>query len=157
MRSDRGTTALLLTGPTTLLAGALAFQYLGGLYPCEMCLWQRYALVAALMAATTAWALGLSRALLVVAAVAVLVGAGVALFHAGVEQRWWQGFSECTAPAVSGSAADVMGQILAQPLVRCDAIPWSLLGVSMAGWNAIISGLVGGTALWRLGRERRRG
>lgn len=152
MLSDRLTTGLLLAGPAALLGGAIAFQYWGGLYPCEMCLWQRYALVAALVIAGLAWALGRTRALLMLAALAVLAGAAIALFHAGVEQRWWQGFSECTAPAVSGSAADVLGQILAQPLVRCDAIPWSLLGISMAGWNAIISGLIGGAALWRLTR-----
>lgn len=150
LATDRLTAGLLLAGPAALLGGALAFQYVGGLAPCEMCLWQRYALVAALVLAGIAWAAGRMRGLLALAAAAVLAGAAIALFHAGVEQRWWQGLTECTAPPVSGSAAEVLGQILAQPLVRCDAIPWSLLGVSMAGWNAIISGLIGGAALWRL-------
>ena len=149
MRSDRLTTALLLVGPAAVLGGALAFQYIGGLAPCEMCLWQRYALVAALVLALLGWATK-ARALLVLAALAVLAGAGIAVFHAGVEQHWWKGITECAAPMISGTSADIMGQIMAQPLVRCDAIAWSLFGISMAGWNALVSGLIGGIALWRL-------
>lgn len=149
-RSDRSVTALLLLGPTALLGGALAFEYLGGLAPCEMCLWQRWALAAALALALLGWATGHGRAVLALAALAVLGGAGIAVFHVGVEQHWWQGITKCAATLSSGSTADIMGQILAQPLVRCDAIPWSLFGISMAGWNAIVSTLIGGTALWRL-------
>ncbi|OYU15774.1 MAG: disulfide bond formation protein B [Alphaproteobacteria bacterium PA4] len=150
MRSDRLTTALLLAGPAALLGGALGFQYIGHLYPCEMCMWQRWALVTALALALLGWLLRHDRRVLAMAAMAVLVGAGIAGFHAGVEQHWWQGFTTCTAPIVSGQ--DMLAQILAQPLNRCDAIPWSLFGISMAGWNALWSTLIGGTALWRLTR-----
>jgi disulfide bond formation protein DsbB len=146
------TTALLLAGPAALLGGALAFQYIGGLAPCEMCMWQRWALVAALALALLAWATGHARAVQVLAALAVLGGAGIAAFHAGVEQHWWQGFTACTAPLVSGTSAEMLSQILAQPLIRCDAIPWSLFGISMAGWNVVISSLIGGWALWRIRR-----
>ncbi len=148
--ADRLTTALLLLGPAGLLGGALAFEYLGGLPPCEMCLWQRWALAAALALALLGWATDYARAVLALAALAVLGGAGIAVFHVGVEQHWWQGITKCAATLSSGSNADVMGQILAQPLVRCDAIPWSLFGISMAGWNVVVSTLIGGTALWRL-------
>ena len=82
----------------------------------------------------------------------MLVGAAIAAFHAGVEQHWWKGITECAATPVTGSASDILGQILAQPLIRCDAIPWSLLGLSMAGWNMVISAVIGGAALWRLKR-----
>lgn len=149
-KADRFAAGLLLVGPAALLAGAYAFQYVGGLVPCEMCWWQRYALMVALALAALGWVLGRSRALLVLAAVAVLANAGIAIFHAGVEQHWWQGITACAATPAGGSNADIMGQILAQPLVRCDAIPWSLFGLSMAAWNAVISILVGGVALWRL-------
>ena len=152
MRSDRLTTALLLVGPAGLLGGALAFQYLGGLAPCEMCLWQRYALVTALGLALLGWMLGHKRVVLGLAAVAVLGGAGIAAFHAGVEQHWWKGITECAAPMVTGTSAEIMGQIMAQPLVRCDAIAWSLFGTSMAGWNALVSLGFGGLASWRLTR-----
>ena len=150
MRSDRLTTAILLLGPAGLLGGALAFEYIGGLVPCEMCLWQRWALAAALVLALLGWATGHARALLALAALAILCGGGIAIFHVGVEQHWWQGRTKCAASLSSGSATDIMEQILAQPLVRCDAIPWSLFGISMAGWNAMVSILIGGTALWRL-------
>ena len=150
MRSDRLTTAILLLGPAGLLGGALAFEYIGGLVPCEMCLWQRWALAAALVLALLGWATDHARALLALAALAILCGGGIAIFHVGVEQHWWQGITKCAASLSSGSATDIMEQILAQPLVRCDAIPWSLFGISMAGWNAMVSILIGGTALWRL-------
>lgn len=150
MRSDRVVTAVLLTGSTALLAGALGFEYLGGLYPCEMCLWQRWALAVAIGLALLGWAAGHSRALLGLAALAVLAGAGIAVFHVGVEQHWWQGITACAAPMVTGTTAEVIGAMMAQPLVRCDAIAWSLVGISMAGWNALVSGAIGGTALWRL-------
>ncbi len=152
MRSDRPTTALLLVGPAALLGGALAFQYLGGISPCEMCLWQRWALVTALGLALLGWALGHSRSVLRLAALAVLAGAGIAVFHVGVEQHWWQGITSCAAAPITGSTAEVMGQIMAQPLVRCDAIAWSLFGISMAGWNVLVSSVIGGLALWQLTR-----
>jgi disulfide bond formation protein DsbB len=74
--------------------------------------------------------------------------AGIALFHAGVEQKWWQGLTRCTAPPTAGDAASMMAEILAQPLVRCDAIPWQMFGISMAGWNFVISILLVGAAIW---------
>lgn len=152
MRSRAIVDAALLAVPAALLAGALGFQYLGGLAPCEMCLWQRWALLAALAVAAVAWLAGKPRWLLVIAALAVLGNAAIAIFHAGVEQHWWQGLTACTAPPLTGSTADIMGQIMAQPLVRCDAIAWSLWGLSMAGWNALISLALGVWALWTLRR-----
>jgi disulfide bond formation protein DsbB len=152
MHSDRhrAAAALLVAGPLALLGVAYAFEHLGGLVPCEMCWWQRYALMAALALALLGWMLGRARALLALSALAVLAGAGIAVFHVGVEQHWWQGITACAAMPAGGSNADIMGQILAQPVVRCDAIPWSLFGVSMAGWNALVSAMIGGVALWRL-------
>jgi disulfide bond formation protein DsbB len=152
MRSDgaRGAGLLLLLGPSALLAGAYGFQYIGGLIPCEMCWWQRYALMVALALAALGWLLGRNRAVFVLAALAVIANACIAIFHAGVEQHWWQGITACAAAPAGGSNADIMASILAQPMVRCDAIPWSLFGLSMAAWNALISLAIGGLALWRL-------
>ncbi len=141
---------LLLLGPSALLGGALAFEYIGGLYPCEMCLWQRWALVAALALALLGWALGHARAVLALSALAVLVGAGIAGFHVGVEQQWWKGITECAATPIGGSTADILGAVLAAPIVRCDAIAWSLFGISMARWNLVFSSLIGAVALWKL-------
>jgi disulfide bond formation protein DsbB len=80
--------------------------------------------------------------------------AGIALFHAGVEQKWWQGLTRCTAPPVAGDAKSMMADILAQPLVRCDAIPWQMFGISMAGWNFIVSLILVGAATWLMLKPR---
>jgi disulfide bond formation protein DsbB len=75
--------------------------------------------------------------------------AGLGLFHAGVEQGWWEGPTQCAATA--SAEGDLLGNILAAPLVRCDQIPWSLFGLSMAGWNALWSATAAIVALlwWR--------
>jgi disulfide bond formation protein DsbB len=149
MRSEVVPAGIVLAGGLGLLGGALAFEHIGGLVPCEMCMWQRWALAAALVLATLGlflkqpWLVGL-------AALAVLAGAGIAAFHAGVEQKWWEGITACAASPMGGSTADIIGAVLTAPIVRCDAIPWSMFGLSMAGWNFVISSVIGGYALWRL-------
>ncbi len=155
MQSDRGLiTAVLLLGAAALLGGALAFQYLGGLAPCEMCMWQRWALVSVLGLGLLTWAAGCPRVLVGITAVAVFADTAIAAFHVGVEQHWWKGITECAAAPLTGSSAEMLSQILAQPLIRCDAIAWSLFGVSMAGWNALVSAAIGGWTLWRLQKAK---
>jgi disulfide bond formation protein DsbB len=159
MRSETAGAGVVLAGSLALLAGAFGFEHLGGLAPCEMCWWQRWALIAAAFLAADALAIGrvaarrpaLRRVASLgswVALLALAANAGIALFHAGVEQRWWQGLTRCTAPPVAGDMAAMMADILAQPLVRCDSIPWQMFGISMAGWNMIASTLMIGVALW---------
>jgi disulfide bond formation protein DsbB len=136
------TIALLL--PLALLAGAFGSQYFGGLYPCEMCWWQRYAHIAALAIAALAFTApapsSRSRALTLLAALAIAVSGGIGVYHAGVEAKIFEGFTVCTATVhPGGSTADLLKQITHAPLVRCDEVQWSFLGISMAGWNAIIS------------------
>ena len=140
--------ALLL--PLALLGGAFGSQYFGGLYPCEMCWWQRYAHLAALVPVALAFTAPAeavrSRALTLLAALAVAVSGGIGVYHAGVEAGVFEGFTTCTALAsAGGDTADLLRQITHAPLIRCDQVQWSFLGVSMAGWNAIIS--LGGAAL----------
>jgi disulfide bond formation protein DsbB len=147
--------ALLL--PAALLAGAWGFQLIGGYPPCEMCHWQRWPHYAALGLAALAFALaGRARVALIGAAAALIAVSGViGVMHFGVEQHWWQGFTACTAPtAITGAtAAERLSSLLAQPVVRCDAAAWSLFGISMAGYNALISlagaALIGGLLLRR--------
>ena len=142
-RSNRA--ALLLFAVSgSLLLGALGFQHLGGLAPCEMCYWQRYAHVAVVVIAALAM-LTRQRALTLIAILAMAVAAGLGLYHAGVELQWWQGMTACTAPPATGG--NLFEDMLGKPLVRCDQIPWSLFGISMAGWNAIISALAAIVAL----------
>jgi len=138
--------------PNALLWGAIGSQYLGHLVPCEMCMWQRWPHVAAILLALLAIALrgtpSASRGLTVLAGLAILVSGGIGVFHAGVEYHWWQGITRCAAPVLSGSGRDMIAQIMAAPVVRCDEAQWRLWGVSLAGWNAIISLLSGASILW---------
>lgn len=141
---------LLLLGPAALLGGALAFQFIGGLHPCEMCIWQRWPHVVALVLASLALfvAPSVRRLPLGLAAIAVAVTAGIGVYHAGVEQKWWQGPAACTA--TDFGSGDFLTGVLAAPVVQCDQIAWSLAGISMAGYNAIFSGLIAGVALWQI-------
>lgn len=135
---------LALLIPAGLLGGALFSQYIGGLYPCEMCYWQRWPHGAAILLAIIALAspLGVARTRLIVllAALLIAISGAIGVFHAGVELGWWEGITTCTA-----TGARSLQDIMNTPLIRCDQVQWSFLGISMAGWNAIIS--LGGAAL----------
>ena|SRR5690349_19780948 len=132
--------ALLL--PLALLGGALGSQYLGGLHPCEMCYWQRWPHGAAILLAALAFTApaesGRSRTLTLLAAAAIAISGAIGVYHAGVEAKIFEGFTQCTALA-KGSTADLLKQITHAPLVRCDEVQFRFLGISMAGWNAILS------------------
>jgi disulfide bond formation protein DsbB len=130
-------------GSAALLLGAWGFQYIGGLAPCKMCIWQRWPHGIAVLAG------GLSVVSLPLAA------AGIAIFHSGVERSLWEGPTTCTSTNDLGalSPQQLLDQIMAAPLVRCDEIPWQMFGLSMANWNAVLSaGLV---VLWALALLRR--
>jgi disulfide bond formation protein DsbB len=148
--------ALLL--PVALLGGALGSQYLGGLHPCEMCYWQRWPHAAAILLAALAFTgpaeSTRSRALTLLAALAIAVSGAIGVYHAGVEAKIFRGFTECTALARTGSAAEMLKQITHAPLIRCDEVQFRFLGISMAGWNAILS--LGGAALIAILSFRRR-
>jgi disulfide bond formation protein DsbB len=135
-----------LLGSLALLLGALGFQYLGGLAPCPLCIWQRWphGVAIALGLLILAWP---KRPLALLAGFVVLVGAGIGLYHAGIEQGWWPGPTTCTAPTPGAlPPGELLDQILATPTVLCDEIAWSWLGISMAGWNALLS--LGIALLW---------
>ncbi|SDC10236.1 disulfide bond formation protein B [Ruegeria marina] len=151
---SRKTLILLAAGGSAaLLLGAWAFQYIGGLAPCKMCIWQRYPHGAAVLIGALALATGW-RLLPWAGALAALTTSGVGFFHAGVEQGWWEGPTTCTSGPIGGlSAEQLMEQIMNAPLVRCDEIPWQMLGISMAGWNGLISLAL--ALLWLLAATRR--
>ncbi len=140
-------TLILLTGlgSALLLGGAFVFQALG-YAPCQMCLWQRWPHAAAVALAGVGLALPAAW-VIVAGALAALSTAGIGVFHTGVERGWWEGPSSCTAGPVGGLSTDeLMSQIMAAPLVRCDEVPWALFSLSMASWNAVISLAL--AALW---------
>ena len=130
---------LALGGSAVLLLGAFGFQYLGNMAPCKMCYWQRYPHAAAI-GLSLAFFLIQHRSLLWLGALAALATGGIGLYHAGVERGLWQGPVSCTSGPIDGlSTDDLVAQIMAAPMVRCDDVPWELFGISMAGWNAILS------------------
>ena len=143
-------------GSAALLLGALAFQYLGGLAPCPLCIWQRWphgiAIALAVLGATILWRY--HRLVAALGALAMLAGAGIAVFHTGVERAWWKGLDTCSAPDISGASAEaLLDQIMNAPLIRCDEVAWEFLSLSMASWNALLS--LGLAVLW-IGAMRRR-
>lgn len=137
MPGEKAARWLALLTPALLLAGAYISQYGFGLPPCEMCWWQRYAHFAALALGFLAFVIP-NRMLVWLAAAAIALAGLIGGFHAGVEYGWWQGVTACTAsPFASGQ--DPLAAILAAPVIRCDVAPWSLFGISLAGWNFLFS------------------
>jgi len=132
-------------GSIALLGGAFVFQTLG-YAPCKLCLWQRWPHAAAIfvgaLALLTGW-----RFWPWLGAAAAALTSGFGVYHTGVEQGWWVGPTTCTSGPIGGmSAGDLLAQINAAPLIRCDEVAWALMGVSMASWNAILSAVL--VAIW---------
>ncbi|MGO1120327.1 disulfide bond formation protein B [Rhodovibrionaceae bacterium A322] len=121
---------------------ALLSQYAFGLAPCVLCIYQRYGHGWALAFGLIAFlAPARHRPLLVLLAIGgLLASAGIAGFHVGVEWKWWEGTAECGSTLdLNASVADLKQALLAAPTVRCDEVPWSLFGISMAGYNLLYS------------------
>lgn len=145
---------LALLGSVGLLLGALAFQYIGGMAPCQLCIWQRWPHVVAFVGA-----LGL----LIAGPIWALIGAGgaatsgaIGVYHTGVERGWWQGPSSCSGGSDLSQLTpeELLAQIMSAPVVRCDEVPWELLGLSMASWNAVASFTIAGLWLASLALRR---
>jgi len=129
---------LAVLTPAALLGGAYVGQYGFGLFPCEMCWWQRYPHFVALALALLAFVLPPKRLLVALAAAAIAVSGLIGGFHAGVEYHWWEGLTACTASPLA-AGGDPLQAILNAPVVRCDVPQWTLFGISLAGWNFLFS------------------
>jgi len=134
-------------GSVALFGGALAFEYLGGLAPCTMCLWQRWPHRVAIVLAVVG--LAIPNALIAwLGAVSMAVNAGIAVLHTGVERGWWDGPQVCGANAAqdlrSLSAADLFDTNSGPLLVLCNEPAWVFAGLSMASWNGIFCVLLAG-------------
>ena len=153
--------AALAAGSLAALAAAFAFQHLGGLEPCPLCIWQRWPHVAtALLAAATLGVRGpLAAVVLGLAGLAALAGAGLAGFHAGVEQQWWAGLEACAGGPSAETVAALRERLLNTAPARCDEVAWSFLGLSMAAWNGLLSlglaGMAAGSVCRRIPAGRR--
>ena len=132
------TLIIVLLASVTALAAAFVSQYIFDLQPCVLCIYQRWPYVVVIAVAIVALALKgrYARTALVFCALALLVDAGIAGFHVGVEQGWWQGTTSCAGSVGSArSVAELRKQLMAAPVVRCEDPAFVLFGISMAGYN----------------------
>ena len=125
-----------------------------------MCHWQRWPHYAAVVIAALAFVVpgaGTKRALVLFAAIAIAISGAIGVAHAGVEYHWWQGFTACTSTVggSGGTPEEMLARIMSAPIVRCDVAQWSLFGISLAGFNAILSLGGAGVILFLLARRAR--
>lgn len=154
MLSRRLLIVLAGAGSAALLLGAFAFQHIGGLAPCPMCLWQRWPHAIAVVIALAALAVP-GAALPVIGALAALTTAAIAGFHTGVERGWWACSSSCSGGAgLSGqSGNDLLSLEAPINVVMCDEVAWEMLGLSMASWNMLAALAL--AVLWGMAARRR--
>ncbi len=154
LASPRAVFAVLFAASVLALGTALVSQYWGGLAPCVLCIAQRYPY--AIVIGLSGVGFGLARqgrvapvifgTLAALSALALLADAGIAVYHVGVEQRWWVGSAGCVGATGAATVEAVRAQILAAPIVRCDQVAWSLFGISMAGYNVAAAAGLGAFA-----------
>ena len=131
----------ILAASVAVLGAAFAFQYLGGLAPCELCILQRWPYVATIVLSAVAVAAPhAERPHLWLCAAVFTVGFAIAAYHVGVERHWVAGPEACTGgPERAASLEELRRRLMATQVVRCDEPAWTLFGVSMAGYNAVAS------------------
>jgi disulfide bond formation protein DsbB len=134
---------LVLLASAAIVGAALLFQYVGGLAPCELCLYERWPWYAALVIAAAALASGsegVTRAALALCFVVFAAGSALAVYHVGVEQHWIAGPTACTGSGTGAQTiAELKAQLLGRQPVNCDEPAWRLFGVSLAGFNLLAS------------------
>lgn len=147
--SDKLAQRLAIGVPALLLGGAYLSQYGFGLFPCEMCWWQRYAHFAAVALALVSTFAAPKRLWIALAAAAILIAGLIGAYHAGVEYKWWEGLTTCSSTAGGNSLDDILNA----PLIRCDEPQWTLFGISLAGFNFLISTSAALVIFWLLARR----
>jgi disulfide bond formation protein DsbB len=156
--------AIAVIGAGAIL-GAWFFEYVLKLVPCPLCLQQRTPYYVAIPLALIVLAAAFSEktprwvpiAGLAAIAAAMLWNAGLGVYHAGIEWKWWPGPQDCSAPLSNlGSAGNLLHQLENINVVRCDEAAWRFLGLSLAGWNVVISLALAGLALWAVLTAARR-
>jgi disulfide bond formation protein DsbB len=128
----------LAAAAAAALAAALLMQYVGGYKPCSLCIYERFPYLFAVLVGVAGWWLGRPKMALALLALAFAGNAGLAFFHVGVEQGWYQLPETCAAAGRAMTIEELKAQILAAP-ARCDQVPLTVLGLSLAGWNAVLA------------------
>ncbi|MEM7224869.1 MAG: disulfide bond formation protein B [Pseudomonadota bacterium] len=150
----------ILLACLVIVGVAYSSQVFGGLKPCVLCIYQRYAYGVAgfwgLMGLAFRPMVGWRRLCIALAGLSFLAGMGLAIFHVGVEHLWWEGTPGCHAPQFDPNASidELREQLLNTDFVACDQVAWSLFGISMAGYNAMVSGVLGLFCLWAANRMK---
>ncbi len=155
--------ALMVFGGISALSLVMAFAaQFSGLAPCVLCIYQRWPYVAVILLS----AFGIfghhkypkaPAIALTLTPIIFLTNALFAFYHTGVERHWWKSFLEgCSIPDMKGNITDVLAQIQAAPIVRCDEIPWTdpVLGLSMANYNVALCLVLASAALWALAKNK---
>ena len=148
--------AIAAVGIATIL-GAYYFEHVLHYQPCPLCLEQRipyYVGIPLALALALAAKLGTPRPVLIAGfaalALAMAIGAALGAYHAGVEWHLWTGPQECSGDPNFGRSGSLLDQLDKVIVVRCDAAAWRLFGVSLAGYNVVISAALACVALWGL-------
>jgi disulfide bond formation protein DsbB len=140
-------------GALAALCIAWLAQYGFGLAPCELCYWQRYGYWAAIALGVVAilQPAGTPRRQMALwlLALAFVATAAIALFHVGVEQKWWEGTAACTGVSLEGLTPEELEKAIKEaPIVRCDVPAWTMFGISMAGYNILYALALAAFTLW---------
>jgi len=145
---------LAALGSAALLLGALFFQYALGMAPCQLCIWQRWPHLAAVVLGGVIWLVP-TGLIAVLGAMAAAASGAIGVYHTGVERGWFEGPTACSGSIdfSSLSAEQLLDRVMAAPVVRCDEVPWELFTLSMASWNAILSFALAG--MWLMALRRR--
>ena len=161
--SHRNAASIAALAAAGLLIAVFAMQYIGGLAPCSLCLAQRWphsvALALGLIALMPITAAPARRLLLALIALSFAVTAGIGAYHAGVEYGWFAVPTACSGTISGNTVEELKRQLMAQPVVRCDEVAWSLFGVSLAGYNFLASSALAlfcATAAFRSAEKFRR-
>lgn len=142
MLKNKFRSSVILLGAIFALGFALYAQYINGYHPCELCMLQRYVygavILFSLIAVFRPKTAKPCKKLKPLISLILLVEVAVAVFHVGIEQKWWEGFSTCSSGLAAGqSIEDIRAQVMAAPAARCDEPTWFFLKLSMASWNAL--------------------
>lgn len=146
---------LAALGSAGLLMGAWFFQYGLGMAPCQLCLWQRWPHMAAVGFGALLWFVP-APVLAAFGALAAATSGGIGAYHTGVERGFLPGPTACSGGAnlLEQNIDDILNLNQVARVVRCDEVPWEMLGLSMASWNALLSFALAG--MWLMALRQRR-
>jgi disulfide bond formation protein DsbB len=142
MPSSRSSLVVLLGASALVLGTALLSQFVGGLQPCELCLYERWPYDAFIVLAILALLSGsapLRSTALILAAVIFAASSALAFYHVGIEQHWIAGPTACTGDLQASSPEALLEKLQGREPVQCDQVQWSFHGLSLAGLNLAVS------------------